>query len=260
MELGLSGKVAIITGASRGIGFETAKSLASEGADVTIVARREDRLVDAQRAIQEITGRKVHYVVGDVTAEEDAKKVVAETIDQFGRIDILINNAGGSSAHSFDAVDNAEWQRDLNIKVFGVVNFTREVLPYFKKQNSGAIVNLTAIAGKTPPANSLPTSTSRAAGLGLTKELSKELGEYNIRVNAVSIGLVRSEQIEKRWQDNAADQTWEEFSKSQSANTPLGRIGETVEAANAITFLVSDAASYISGVALNIDGGAASVM
>ena len=140
------------------------------------------------------------------------------------------------------------------------MNFTREVLPYFKKQNSGAIVNLTAIAGKTPPANSLPTSTSRAAGLGLTKELSKELGEYNIRVNAVSIGLVRSEQIEKRWQDNAADQTWEEFSKSQSANTPLGRIGETVEAANAITFLVSDAASYISGVALNIDGGAASVM
>ena len=260
MELGLAGKVAIITGASRGIGFETAKSLASEGADVTIVARREDRLIDAQTAIQEITGRKVHYVVGDVTVEEDAKRVVSETIDQFGHIDILINNAGGSSAQSFDAVDNAEWQRDLNIKIFGVVNFTREVLPYFKEQNSGAIVNLTAIAGKTPPANSLPTSTSRAAGLGLTKELSKELGEYNIRVNAVSIGLVRSEQIEKRWQDNAADQTWEEFSKSQSANTPLGRIGETVEAANAITFLVSDAASYISGVALNIDGGAASVM
>lgn len=260
MELGLAGKVAIITGASRGIGFETAKSLASEGADVTIIARREDRLIEAQTAIKEITGRQVHYVVGDVTVEADAKKAVSETINQFGRVDILINNAGGSSAQSFDEVDDAEWQKDLNIKIFGPIHFTREVLPYFKEQKSGAIVNLTAVAGKTPPANSLPTSTSRAAGLALTKELSKEYGPYNIRVNAVCIGLIRSEQIEKRWQDNAPEMTWEEFSASQSEDTPLGRIGETKEAANAITYLVSDAASYISGVALNIDGGAASVM
>lgn len=260
MELGLKDKVAIITGASKGIGFETAQQLASEGANVTILARHEDRLIEAQKTIKENTGRDIHYVVGDVTVKADAKKVVAETIDRFGRVDILVNNAGGSSAASFEDADNDEWQKDLDIKIFGAINFIREVLPYFKDQKSGAIVNLTAVAGKTPPANSLPTSTSRAAGLALTKELSKEYGAYNIRVNAVCIGLIRSEQIEKRWQDNAPTSTWEEFSASQSVDTPLGRIGETKEAANAITYLVSDAASYISGVALNIDGGAASVM
>jgi NAD(P)-dependent dehydrogenase (short-subunit alcohol dehydrogenase family) len=260
MDLGLAGKVAIITGASRGIGFQTALELVREGADVSIIARREERLLEAQAKIKGATGKEVHYVVADVSSEADAKRAVAETVEKFGHVDILVNNAGSSAASSFEAVADEDWQRDLDLKIFGAVHFIREVLPYFKAQKSGAILNLTAIAGKTPPANSLPTSTSRAAGLALTKSLSKEFGPYNIRVNAVSIGLIRSEQIERMWQNNMPNAPWEDFSRAASSNTPLGRIGNTEEAAKAITFLVSDAASYISGVALNIDGGASAVM
>ena len=129
-----------------------------------------------------------------------------------------------------------------------------------RKERGGAIVNLTASMAKTPGASSLPTSVSRSAGMALTKAMSKDLGKDNIRVNTVCIGLIRSDQIEKMWQNNRPDLTWEEYSKEVGKNIPLGRIGNTQEAANVITFLVSEAASYVTGTAVNIDGGSASVL
>jgi 3-oxoacyl-[acyl-carrier protein] reductase len=254
MDLGLKGKVALITGSSRGIGLETALYLVKEGAEVTICARYEDRLKEAAAYIFEQTEKEVLYIVTDVTQDDQCKKAVEATIEKYGRLDILVNNAGTSQAHRFENVETELWQQDLDLKLFGAIHCSRYAVPYMRQAGKGAIVNVTAIIGKTPPASSLPTSVSRAAGMALTKAMSKDLGPDNIRVNTVCIGLIRSEQIEKMWKKQAPKLSWEEFSQNDR-QIPLGRIGNTEEAAKVITFLVSDAASYVTGTSVNIDGG-----
>ena len=255
MELGLQGKVAIVTGASKGIGFCTALQLVKEGALVTICARGEKSLQVAAASIKKETGIDVLTIAANMAKEEDCKEVIEKTVERYGRLDILINNAGTASANSFEQVSSELWQTDLDLKLFGAVNCSKYAVPHLKKAGSGSIVNVTAVLAKTPPANSLPTTVSRAAGLALTKAMSKDLGQYNIRVNAVCIGLIRSDQIEKRWKDQEPDLSWDEYSKQVGETIPLGRIGDTEEAANAITFLASQAASYVTGTAVNIDGG-----
>ncbi|QCJ44528.1 glucose 1-dehydrogenase [Bacillus sp. S3] len=254
MELGLNGKVAIITGASRGIGLETALYLVKEGAEVTICARNQKRLEEAAAYILEQSGKDVFVVEADVTNEEDCQRVVAATVEKYGRLDILVNNAGTSQAHPFDKVSPELWQQDLDLKLFGAIHCSRYAVPHMRQAGGGAIINVTAGIGKTPPASSLPTSVSRAAGMALTKAMSKDLGPDNIRVNTVCIGLIRSEQIEKLWKNQNPELSWEQFSHKER-QIPLGRIGNTDEAAKVITFLVSDAASYVSGTSVNIDGG-----
>ena len=254
MDLGLKGKVALITGGSRGIGLETALQLVKEGADVMICARRKQRLEEAKQYIFERTGKEVAYVEADVTKEADCKKAVEATVATFQRLDILINNAGTSQAHPFDQVGSEMWQQDLDLKLFAAIHCSRYAVPYMREAGGGAILNVTAAIGKTPPASSLPTSVSRAAGMALTKAMSKDLGRDNIRVNTVCIGLVRSEQIERKWKQTHPELTWEEYSRLDRS-IPLQRIGETEEAAKVITFLVSDAASYVTGTSVNVDGG-----
>ncbi|UUX32760.1 SDR family NAD(P)-dependent oxidoreductase [Fundicoccus culcitae] len=260
MDLGLQGKVAVVTGSSKGIGLATAKMLVGEGADVTICARNLDRLEAAKAEILAETGKEVLVVVADMTIEADCERVIEETVEHFGRLDILINNAGTSEAHPFEEVDNALWQKDLDLKLFGAINTTRAAVPHMRQVGGGAVVNLTAAAGKTPGAKSFPTSISRAAGLALTKGLSKEFAADNIRINAVCIGLIRSDQIEKKWQNERPDLTWEEYSALDSHEIPMGRIGDTVEAAKVITFLASSGASYVTGTSVNIDGGKVAVL
>jgi len=259
MDLGLKDKVAVITGSSKGIGKETAILLTEEGAKVILVARNEAGLQEAVQAIKKITGKTLSYIVADVTKEEDAKNIIAHAVDTYGRLDILINNAGSAFAENFENVELSSWHNDLNLKLFGWLHMIYAALPELKKQG-GAILNLTAVAGKTPPAHSSPTSVSRAAGLALTNTLSKDLAPYNIRVNAVCIGLIRSDQIEKRWQQEASEKSWDEYARDSKFNIPLGRIGDTREAANVISFLVSDAASYVTGTAVNIDGGSGAAL
>ncbi len=255
MDLQLQGKVAIVTGASKGIGFCTALQLAKEGAHVVICARGEKHLEVAAASIKQLTGADVLVVPADIMKEQDCRDIIEKAAAKFGRIDILVNNAGTSSANSFEQVATELWQADLDLKLFGAVHCAKYAVPYMKKSGGGSIVNVTAVLAKTPPANSLPTTVSRAAGLALTKAMSKDLGQYNIRVNAVCIGLIRSDQIEKRWKSQAPDLSWQEYSEQVGQSIPLGRIGDTEEAANVITFLASDAASYVSGTAINIDGG-----
>lgn len=254
MELGLASKVAIVTGGSKGIGLYTARSLLLEGANVAICGRNEDSLVEANEFLKNETGKKALLIVADVTKKEQCENVINETIKAYGKIDILVNNAGKSNAYSFEEADATLWQQDLDLKLFAAINCSKAALPYLKK-NGGAIVNVTAIGGKTPGANSVPTSVSRSAGIALTKAMSKDLGKYNIRVNTVCIGLIRSNQIENKWKKEMPDKSWDEYSKTVGKNIPLGRIGKTEEAANVITFLVSDAASYVTGTSVNIDGG-----
>lgn len=260
MELGLKDKVALVTGASKGIGFATALQLAKEGTNIAICARNEESLARAAEEIYEKTGMKALQLIGDVSREDSCKQIVMQTAKHFGRLDILINNAGTHAGKPFEEVDNALWNYDLNLKLFGAIHCSRYAIPFMRKNGGGAILNVTAAIAKTPPASSLPTTVSRAAGMALTKAMSKDLGSDNIRVNTVCIGLIRSDQIEKHWKKVAPEQTYEEFSEDSKHNISLGRIGEAEEAANVITFLVSNAASYISGTSLNIDGGMAGAL
>jgi NAD(P)-dependent dehydrogenase (short-subunit alcohol dehydrogenase family) len=260
MELGLKGKVALITGSSKGIGLETALFLVQEGAHVTICARGIEKLQEAVAYILEKTGIEVHYIQADVSKEADCEKIVTSTVEKYGRLDILVNNAGTSAAQPFEKVDTQLWQEDLDLKLFGAINCSKYAIPHMRKVNGGAIVNVTAAVAKNPPASSLPTTVSRAAGMALTKAMSKDLGPDQIRVNTVCIGLIRSDQIEKRWKRDSSDLTWEQYASKADHRIPLGRIGNTDEAAKVITFLVSDAASYVTGTSVNIDGGVAGAL
>ncbi|MBT2689792.1 SDR family oxidoreductase [Bacillus sp. ISL-47] len=260
MDLGLKGKVAIVTGGSKGIGFETAFQLVNEGAKVAICGRGIEALNEAVQFIYKETGEKILAIQADVSKAEDCNKLIEETASHYGAIDILINNAGTSSAHAFEEVNEEMWEEDFGLKLFGGINCSRAAVKHMKINGGGAIVNITAVIGKAPPASSLPTSATRAAGIALTKAMSRDLGKYSIRVNTVCIGLIRSSQIEeKKWKKNASHLTWEEFSTDPGHDIPLGRIGETSEAAKVIAFLASDAASYVSGTSVNVDGGKGAV-
>lgn len=260
MKMGLDGKVALITGGSKGIGLESAIQLAYEGAKVVILARNKEHLKNAAALIAEKTGSEALQIQADVSSKEECERAIQLTVEHYGRLDLLINNAGTSAAGSFEQVTTEQWRSDLDLKLFGAIHCSQYAIPHMRKVGGGAIVNVTASMAKTPSASSLPTSVSRAAGMALTKAMSKDLAADNIRVNTVGIGLIRSDQIEKMWKQNAPELTWEEFSKDPQHQIPLGRIGNTEEAAKVITFLVSEAASYVTGTSVNIDGGKAAAL
>lgn len=258
MDFGYKGKAVVITGSSKGIGRQTAEEMVKLGAKVMLVARGEAELSKAADDLSEYG--EVAYIVKDVREGDAGEAIVKATVGKFGRLDVVVNNAGGSFAESFEDLKAGDWQNDYDMKVASGVKVAQAALPYLKESDSASILNLTAILGKAPAAGTLPTSVNRAAGLAMTKAMSKDLGQYGIRVNTVCIGLIRSEQIEKKWQQEAPELTWEEYATTGHDDTPLGRIGETSEAANVITFLCSDLASYVTGTAVNIDGGASAVL
>jgi NAD(P)-dependent dehydrogenase (short-subunit alcohol dehydrogenase family) len=260
MDLALGGKVALITGGSDGLGRATALRLAAEGAAVAICARGADRL----RAVAEEArsrGGEVLDLAADVSRAADVERVMRATVARFGRLDILVNNAGASAAHAFEAVDDTAWQADLDLKVFAAIRAIRLAVPLMRSAGGGAIVNVLNIGSRQPGPRSLPTAASRAAGLAITKALSKELGPDRIRVNAVLIGLVKSGQWERQWDAAGRPGTLEAFydKSAHDYKVPLGRIGEAEELSALVAFLVSDQATYITGVAVNFDGGLAGV-
>ena len=173
MELGLKGKVAIVTGGSEGIGKAAAMRLALEGAKVAIVARRQNVLDAAAEEIRK-AGGEVMAVAADVSKNEDIERMVGATVERWGRLDILVNNAGTSNANPIDSVDDRKWQDDLDLKLFAAIRGARCAIPHMKKQGGGRIINVTMVGGKQPGAKSVPTIVSRAAGMALTKAQSKE--------------------------------------------------------------------------------------
>lgn len=252
MELGLKGKVAVVTGGTDGIGRATALRLAQEGASVAICARRQGPLDETAAQIGK-TGAQVLAIAADMGKRADIERFMKSVVDRFGRIDILVNNAGTSARGKFLEVDDDTWSADLELKVFGAIRCTRLAVPHMKKLGGGRIVNITISSAKQPGAESMPTSVSRAAGLAITKALSKEFAADNIRVNTVCIGKIKSGQHERRYtrEGKTADAYYAQVSK----DIPLGRVGEAAEVANVIAFLVSDAASYVTGTSVNLDGG-----
>ena len=262
MELGLAGKVAIVTGGSEGIGRAAAAALGREGAKVIVCARRADVLA---RAAAELSGEHdatIVPVAADVRRADEIERVVATALERFGRLDILVNNAGTSAAGPFGTVSDEDWQADLELKLFAAIRACRLALPHLRAAGGGSIINLLNIGAKQPGAASVPTSVSRAAGLALTKALSKEYAPDNVRVNAVLIGMIKSGQNERAWRrgggDRPLDQYYAETAKQRAI--PLGRVGEADEAGDLIAFLASARAAYISGVAINLDGGLSAVV
>ena len=259
MDLGLDGRVAIVTGGSEGIGAATARLLAAEGCNVTIGARRPDVLERAAGAIRDATGREPLAVPMDARLPKDCARLVERTVEHFGGVDIIINNAGRSAAARFDTVDDATWHDDLELKLFGAIRMARLCLPSMRERGGGRIINLLNIGAKQPGAGALPTVATRAAGLALSKALSRELAPENILVNAVCIGSVKSAQWSRFRARRAPQASEAEFLAQVGETIPLGRIGETEEAASLIVFLASTRASYITGTAINVDGGASGV-
>jgi 3-oxoacyl-[acyl-carrier protein] reductase len=263
MDLGLTGKVAVVTGGSEGIGKAAAHSLAAEGASVVICAHRVDVLERAAAEITAANGGEVLAIPADVSQPDQVKHLFDKTIAAFGRVDILVNNAGTSSAHPFEAATAEIWQADLQLKLFGAIHCTQAALPYMKAQGGGRIINITTPGGKAPGARSVPTSVSRAAGIALTKALSQEYAAHNILVNTVCIGLIKSGQHQRRWEKARAEDpslTLEAYYDAMGQNVPLGRVGEASEAGDLIAFLASERASYITGTAINLDGGRSAVV
>jgi NAD(P)-dependent dehydrogenase (short-subunit alcohol dehydrogenase family) len=263
MDLGLKGRVAIVTGGSEGIGKAAALSMAKEGAWVAILARRKDVLEKAAEEIRQQSKGEVLAVPCDVRVEANIKNAVKSIADKWGRVDILVNNAGTSSAAKFESVTDEMLNEDLQLKVYGAVYCSRAVLPYMKKARWGRIINITTPGGKASPGGSLPTSLSRAAGISITKAMSKDYAADNILVNTVCIGLIKSGQHERRWERTRQSEpnlTLDAFYGDLGKNVPLGRVGESHEAGDLICFLASDKASYISGTAVNVDGGSAPVV
>ena len=262
MDLGLAGKVAVVTGGSEGIGRATAASLGREGARVVIAARRAEPL---ERVAAELAGENdatIIPVAADVRQAADVERLIATTVERFGRLDILVNNAGTSAAGPFSSVTDEAWQADLDLKLFAAIRACRLALPHMQAAGGGSIINLLNIGAKQPGASSVPTSVSRAAGLALTKALSREFAPDNVRVNAVLIGMIKSGQNERAWQRTNPNSSLEEFyvASAKGRGIPLGRVGEAEEAGDLITFLASARAAYISGVAINMDGGLSAVV
>jgi NAD(P)-dependent dehydrogenase (short-subunit alcohol dehydrogenase family) len=261
VDLGLRGKVAIVTGGSDGLGLGAARRLAAEGAAVAICGRDEGRLKDAADTLR-VSGAAVLGVPADVTRPGDLERLVSGTLEAFGRIDVLVNNAGTSDARGFETVDDAAWRADLELKLFAAIRCARLCVPPMRQIGGGRIVNILNTGAKAPAARSLPTSVSRAAGLALTKALSKELAPDGILVNAICIGLVKSGQWERRWAREGRPGTLEAFYErlARERGVPVGRIGEADELGALVTFLVSAPAGYVTGVAINFDGGLSAVV
>jgi len=258
MDLELGGKVVLVTGGSDGLGRALCRRLVGEGARVAFCARNEERLRSTAEELR-TSGGEVVDVVADVAVPDDLHRFVDEVVSRWGRIDGLVNNAGRSAGRPVAETTDAEWDEDLQLKLYAAVRLTRLALPYLRA-GGGAVVNVLAIGAKAPAAASGPSSVTRAAGMALTKALSREVGADGVRVNAVLIGLIESGQWERlaELRQMPVDALYEQM--GADAGIPLGRVGRAGEFADTVAYLLSARASYVTGVALNLDGGLCTVV
>lgn len=261
MELGLAGKTAIVTGGSAGIGLACSKALYQEGVNVLIAARDLPRLEAAVTTIQsehsENRTNQILTIQSDLSQPESAEKIVKTAVEHFGKIDILINNAGSAGRGSFLDLPNETFIDAWNLKLLGYIRMVQAVMPDMIKQRDGRIVNIVGAAGRTPSPSFLPGGTANAALLNFTRGISKELAQHHIRINAISPGSTSTERMEKLAEQNA-------FEKGISVDTiktkmmnsiPLGKMVDPDEIASMALLLVSDRVGSITGSEIIIDGG-----
>ena len=260
MNLDLSGRTALVTGASLGLGKAMATAFHAAGANVALLARREDVLEAARTDIARNPGGKVGAYACDVTAPAEIERAVASASAELGAVDILVNNAGQSQTGRFEDLTDEVWRYDLDLKLFAAIRFARLVFPGMKARGWGRIVNMLNTAAKAPPPGSAPTSVSRAAGMALTKVLAGEGAPHNVLVNALLIGSIKSDQVRRAYERSDRSASFDDFVAAAGKGLPMGRMGEAEECANVALFLASESASYVTGCAINMDGGLSRVV
>ena len=257
MDLGLKDKRALVTGASRGLGFATALTLAREGCRVAVNSRSEENAKAAAEKIATGTGSQVIGLAGDVSDPSVPERLIAQTVEAFGGLDLLVTNAGGPPPGPFESHDEAAWQKAIDLSLMSHVRLIRAALPTLRQSDAASVLTVTSISVKQPVENLILSNSVRGATVGLTKSLAIELGKDGIRFNSILPGWTETERVIELMTARATanKSTVEEEAAKQSSQSPLGRMGSPEEFANAAVFLLSPAASYITGVMLNIDGG-----
>ena len=251
MDLQLKNKRALVTGASRGLGFATAKLLAAEGAKVAINSRDAVKLTAAAESIGAIA------IPADVLGPDSAGKIVSAAVEKLGGLDILICNAGGPPPGAFESFDEATWQKAIDLSFMSNVRLIKAALPYLRKSAAASVLTVTSYSVKQPIANLVLSNSIRAATVGLTKSLALELGKDGIRFNSILPAWTETERVTELMtaRAKANGTTFEEELAKQAKESPLGRMATPEEFANVAAFLVSPAASYLTGVMLPVDGG-----
>src|SRR5882672_9351145 len=232
MEVRMDGRVAAITGASTGLGLAMAKEFAASGGSVALIARKPDVLATAKAEVAKLLGKgaKVEAYSCDVSKAQPIAETFAKIVGDLGKVDIVVNNAGISHAKPFDTVTDEDWQGDLDLKLFAAIRLCRAALPGMRERKWGRIVNVLNIGAKAPNANSTPTSVSRAAGLALTKALSQENAQHGVLVNAMLVGLIESDQWQRRHKAANDGKSYQEFTAGMAkGRIPLGRMGKAEE-------------------------------
>jgi 3-oxoacyl-[acyl-carrier protein] reductase len=256
MDLGLAGKVAVVGGSSRGIGRAIALALAQEGCSVAICARGQEELEAAAAEIRAQTGAQVLPVVCDMARYDDIQRLVRQTAEAFGRIDIVVNNAGGPPLGTFDDFGDAEWQKAVDQNFLSAVRTIREALP-FLRQRGGRIVNITSVAVKQPIDRLILSNSARLGVVGMAKTLSREVAHDGITVNNVCPGNIATQRLLSLFEARAQREgrPFQEVVADEEDRTPTGFLGEPADVAALVAFLASDKARYISGATIQVDGG-----
>lgn len=257
MDLGLKDKRAFVAGSSRGLGYATAMTLAREGCSVAINSRDEDKVKAAVEKITNETGTQAYGFAGDVSDASTADALIQSVVESLGGLDILITNAGGPPAGSFETFDEETWQKAVDSSLMSHVRLIRAALPHLRKSSAPSVLTMTSYTVKQPLPNLVLSNSIRAATVGLAKSLAMELGKENIRFNSIMPGWTMTERVQDLMAVRAKNNgtTVEEETAKQTAEIPLGRMGQPQEFANAAVFLVSPAASFIHGVSMAVDGG-----
>ncbi len=256
MDLGLKGKTALLTGASSGLGLATAKTLAAEGVRIAINSRSAEHLAQARAELDHL-GAEILTLPADITDPQAPARLVAETVEAFGGLDLLFTNSGGPPPMTFEEVDDSTWQRAIDLAFLSHVRLIRAALPHLKLSSSPAVLTVTSVSVKQPIPSLVLSNSVRAATVGLTKTLALELGAEGIRFNSILPAGTGTERMEQLLADRAARNgtSLEAERQKQNQVSALGRMGTPQEFANAAVFLLSPAASYITGVMLTVDGG-----
>ena len=257
MDLGLRGKVAVVSGSSDGIGYAVAHSLAQEGARIVLCARREGLLAEARQRIEKETGAEVLAVPCDVQRLDSVQHLVTEVMHCFGVIDILVNNAGSVPSIRFADIDDAQWYQMLEGKLLGYIRMTREIVPHMCKTGWGRIINIAGTAGWEPSKTAMAVGLNNAAVMNWTKSLSLSYAGDGILVTAVAPGSIETpRQIRNRQREaDITSKSLDEIRKARTQEIPLHRLGRAEEVANVVVFLASERSSYMTGTCVTVDGG-----
>ena len=257
MELGIQNKVALVAASSSGLGKAAALQLSKEGAKVAICARNEENLKKARESIIAETGGVVEAYVADVRQSDRVKQMVADIASSLGSIDILVCNAGGPPAGFVDDVTPADYRKAVELNLMSTISLCYEVVPHMKKNRWGRIVCVASVSAKQPIPNLVLSNTARAGVLGFVKSLSEQVASYGITVNSVCPGYTRTERVAELAQTFAGSGkgSVKDFYETIESSIPMNRMGTTKEFAHTVAFLASEGAGYITGVALQIDGG-----